>query len=203
MDGMTQRIVEHQSALKTCRSCPGMIGPVVVGKPVASRVLLIGQAPGSKEGAAGQPFAWTAGRTLFRWFGDIGLDETRFRDRVYMAAVCRCYPGKAPRGGDRVPNEQEIYNCSRWLTRELRLLRPELLIPVGRLAIAQTTDVGTLKEVIGRIYRVSMHGVSCDVIPLPHPSGASTWHRTEPGKTLLQEALSRIRDHPAWLATIA
>jgi uracil-DNA glycosylase len=36
------------------------------------------------------------------------------------------------------------------------------------------------------------------LIPLPHPSGASTWHRTEPGRSLLQHALSLIQHHPAW-----
>jgi len=46
-----------------------------------------------------------------------------------MAAVCRCFPGKNPRGGDRVPDPTEIANCARWLDEEIRLLRPRLLIP--------------------------------------------------------------------------
>ncbi|HEY1547317.1 MAG TPA: uracil-DNA glycosylase family protein, partial [Kofleriaceae bacterium] len=78
-----------------------MIGPVVTGEPVMSPVMLVGQAPGIKEGPAGRPFAWTAGKTMFQWFSEIGLDEASFRSRVYMAAVCRCFPGKANGGGDR------------------------------------------------------------------------------------------------------
>lgn len=177
-----------------------MIGPVVTGQPVVSPVLLIGQAPGEREGAAGKPFAWTAGRTLFSWFAGIGLDEEPFRKRVYMAAVCRCFPGKNPGGGDRIPGRDEIANCSRWLEAEVQLLRPALILPVGKLAITQLTPAAPLRDVVGRIHRLDVLGVSTDVIPLPHPSGASTWHRTEPGKSLLKKALALIRNHPAWKA---
>ena len=177
-----------------------MIGPVVVGRPVASRVMLVGQAPGEREGGLGRPFAWTAGRTLFRWFESIGLDEAAFRRKVYMAAVCRCFPGKRPRGGDRVPDPEEIDNCRRWLDAELRLLRPQLLIPVGKLAIAQFVPVARLAEVIGRRFRLELQGAPLDCIPLPHPSGASTWHRTAPGKELLEEALREVGAHSAWQA---
>src|ERR1700759_2537842 len=92
-------------ALDACRACPKMIGPVVHGPPVVSGILLVGQAPGPREGSFGKPFAWTAGRTLFRWFEEaIGVGEEEFRAKVYMAAVARCFPGKAPGGGDRRPD---------------------------------------------------------------------------------------------------
>jgi uracil-DNA glycosylase len=160
--------------------------------------MLIGQAPGAREGPAGKPFAWTAGKTLFRWFAGIGLAEEAFRDRVYMAAVCRCFPGKNPKGGDRIPAPGEVGNCRRWLDREVELLKPKLVIPVGKLAIGQLMAVNRLNQVIGDEHRLSFAGREADVIPLPHPSGASTWHRTEPGSSLLAQALERIGSHWAW-----
>lgn len=175
-----------------------MVPPVVTGEPVVSPVMLVGQAPGAREGPAGRPFAWTAGKTLFSWFASIGLGEAAFRSRVYMAAVCRCFPGKNPKGGDRVPSPAEIASCRAWLDAELEMLVPRLLIPVGKLAIGQFVDVARLVDVIGRCHAVERGGVRMDVIPLPHPSGASTWHRTEPGKTLLHDALQQIAAHPAW-----
>ncbi|MEN8174120.1 MAG: uracil-DNA glycosylase family protein [Pseudomonadota bacterium] len=175
-----------------------MIPPVVTGRPVVSPVMLIGQAPGVKEGPAGKPFAWTAGKTLFRWFAGLGLDEESFRSRVYMAAVCRCFPGKNPKGGDRVPGEDEIARCATWLEAELRILRPALVLPVGKLAIAQLMPVSRLADIIGGVHRLTPADIETDVIPLPHPSGASTWHRTEPGVTLLARALERVAAHPAW-----
>jgi len=189
----------HVAALNACTRCPAMHKPVVSGGPVLSKVLLVGQAPGVKEPILGRPFAWTAGKTLFRWFAEqCGVDEATFRSTVYMAAVCRCFPGKNAQGGDRVPNPAEIVQCGGWLDAELKILRPELVIPVGKLAIAQFLPPAPLTEVIGKPFRARRAGVSFDLVPLPHPSGASPWHRMEPGKSLLQQALKQIAQHPAW-----
>ncbi|MGZ8176000.1 uracil-DNA glycosylase family protein [Methylobacter sp.] len=188
----------HRVALSNCSRCPDMIGPVVSGSPVLSKILLIGQAPGDKEGGFGKPFAWTAGKTMFKWFERIGLDEEAFRQRVYMAAVCRCFPGKNPKGGDRVPSPAEIDNCSAWLQAEVDLLKPDLILPVGKLAIGQLMPVKRLNDVIGKLHPVTFRGHRTEAIPLPHPSGASTWHRTEAGLALLESALTILQQHRAW-----
>lgn len=173
--------------------------PVVSGGPVVSRVLLVGQAPGDKEPKLGRPFAWTAGKTLFRWFEEAaGITETQFRASIYMAAVCRCFPGKKSSGGDRVPAPDEIANCAEWLRREMEILRPALVVPVGKLAIEQFLPPQKLDEVIGRQFEAERAGHRFDLIPLPHPSGASPWHRMEPGRTLLKRALRLIAAHPAF-----
>jgi len=172
--------------------------PAVSGGPVLSRVMLVGQAPGVKEPVLGRPFAWTAGKTLFRWFEQAcGIDEAAFRASVYMAAVCRCFPGKNPKGGDRVPDPEEIEACGSWLDAEIDLLRPELVIPVGKLAIRQFAEFEKLDAVVGRTLTASRAGHTFDLVPLPHPSGASTWHRMEPGRSLLARALRAIARHPA------
>lgn len=175
-----------------------MIGPVVHGPAVVSRIILIGQAPGPREGAIGQPFAWTAGKTLFRWFEEaLGVSEERFRKAVYIAAVARCFPGKASGGGDRKPDPGEIQRCQTFLAREMQVLQARLVIPVGALAIEQVLGLkGPMKEIIGTTARVRYHGVLTDVIALPHPSGVSPWHKLEPGKTLLHTALAHIKEHP-------
>ena len=189
--------VLHES-LDACHACPKMIGPVVHGPPVVSRVLLLGQAPGPREGSFGRPFAWTAGRTLFRWFEEaLGIDEAAFRARVYMAAVARCFPGKAKGGGDRKPDAGEIEACKKWLVGEVALVRPDLVLAVGTLAIEQVLgEKAPLSEVVGTVRRARWHGRELDVIALPHPSGASTWHKMEPGKSLLRKALRRAAEHP-------
>ena len=71
-------------------------------------------------------------------------------------------------------------------------------LDMGKLAISQLIDVDKLKNVVGVKHRVTFHGRETDVIPLPHPSGASTWHRMEPGKSLLANALRLIHRHSAW-----
>jgi uracil-DNA glycosylase len=175
-----------------------MYKPVVVGRPVASRIMLVGQAPGDKEPVMGRPFAWTAGKTLFKWFqAGLGWTEDETRDRIYFAAVCRCFPGKLPKGGDRVPAPEEIEACSAWMEREFALLGTTLVIPVGKLAISRFLPPAPLQDLVGRSFRVPVGGREADCIPLPHPSGASPWHRMEPGKTLLAQGLALVAAHPA------
>ncbi len=206
-------------ALTRARSAPGVLeqladvhrdilalrprgfGPPVHGPAIDTRLFLVGQAPGPHEARFGRPFAWTAGKTLFRWLGQAtGADEEELRRKVYIAAIVRCFPGKLPAGGDRVPTPAE---CQRWrgfLEREVQILRPRLVIPVGRLAIAEVLGpeaaAQPLAGVVGRQLRTHYHGLEVDVIPLPHPSGASTWFKLEPGKTLLARALELLAQHP-------
>jgi uracil-DNA glycosylase len=198
-----ERLGAHQQALRACRSCAGMQGPPVHGAPVPSAVLLIGQAPGTREIVEGRPFCWTAGRTLFGWLAQAGLDEQAVRSRVYMTAVCRCFPGKQPRGGDRVPDRNEVAACAHWWQAEIAIVRPRLILGVGKLAIAQFTPVERLDAVVGRCLALDEGpGSGADLIPLPHPSGASTWFKTAPGKDLLARALALIAAHPAWQALL-
>jgi uracil-DNA glycosylase len=194
-------LTAHVSALLACRLCPRMHPPPVSGGPVLSRVLLIGQAPGVREPVLGRPFAWTAGKRLFTWFHEsTGVSEPLFRSHIYMAAVCRCFPGRTAAGGDRVPAPDEIANCSQWLRQEIELLQPDLIIPVGKLAIEQFTPCPRMDTVIGHRFKSEKYGHKFDLIPLPHPSGASPWPRMEPGKTLLARAMLLIARHPAYLS---
>ena len=196
----TQRQLDDLVArLRVCTLCPQMHRPAVSGGAVVSRVISVGQAPGTKEPVLGRPFAWTAGKTLFGWFHRAcGMSEAEFRATIYMAAVCRCFPGKNAAGGDRVPDAGEIVRCARWLHAEIALLRPALVIPIGKLAIQQFIAFDKLTDVIGKKLPVTFGGHAFEIVPLPHPSGASPWHRMEPGRTLLAQALQIIVTHPAW-----
>jgi uracil-DNA glycosylase len=195
------RLDDHVADLLRCRRCLRMQSTPVSGGSVLSNVMLIGQAPGPREPVLQRPFAHTAGKTLFRWFEQFcGMKEAAVRSTIYFAAVCRCFPGKTSTGGDRVPAPDEIQNCSSWMDEEIKILKPRLVIPVGRLAIAQFIDCRKLEEVIGRGFRVERAGHRLDLIPLPHPSGASPWHKISPGKELLEKAMRKIARHPAMRA---
>ena len=188
----------HIAQLVQCRRCQRMQSTPVSGGAVVSDVMLIGQAPGPREPVLQRPFAHTAGKTLFQWFEAFcEMNESIVRSKIYFAAVCRCFPGKTPVGGDRVPAPDEIRNCSSWMDDEIKILKPRLIIPVGRLAIAQFIDCEKLESVIARRFRVTRAQRRFDLIPLPHPSGASPWHKISPGNELLERALKLIARHPA------
>lgn len=156
--------------------------------------MLVGQAPGQTEMGGGRPFAGRAGKTLFRWLADAGLDEPTAREWLYISAITRCYPGPHAGGrGDRVPSPAERTRCGDWLGDELRIIRPPLIIPVGRLAIDRFFGAVALDEVVGREHDVEHEGGHSVAIPLPHPSGASSWVHGAGHRALLDRSLSLIR----------
>ncbi len=198
MKNINVALKNHYQSLKGCNLCGEMTGPPVMGKLIHSSILLIGQAPGSREPELQKPFGWTAGRTLFKWFSSIGLSETDVRNLIYISAICRCFPGKSSASGDRIPNKDEINTCSQWLEFEIKLLKPKLIIPIGKLAISEFVSFDLLTDVVGKNMQKKCHGVCCDIIPLPHPSGLSSWHKSNPGKLLLEQALQLIKEHSAF-----
>ena len=184
-----------QRDLSVCRAC------VEAGYPLESlpvrnlelnqRAYMYGQAPGIVEGAERRPWRGRAGRTLRRW---LGLDEEQFYATFYCASVTRCYPGRDTSRGDRKPSPQEQELCAFWRDWELELLRPELIVPVGGLAIERLLGIKGLAECIGRRY--DLNGAT--VIPVPHPSGASSWtntHReqTERAADLVRDAVAKLQ----------
>jgi len=184
----------HCRALAACRICghPADVVPIV-SQAVRPRVMLVGQAPGKVEAAGGKPFAGRAGKTLFRWLERAGVDEETARRRIYIAAVTRCYPGPSPSGrGDRVPSPAEQQACAAWLDAELGIIRPTLLIPVGRLAITRFLPNVSLDQLIGKSHDVTHVGGGSVAIPLPHPSGASSWIHEGDHPRLLERALYLI-----------
>lgn len=181
-----------------------MCGTPVHGPAVDTRVMLIGQAPGVHEATFGKPFAYTAGKTLFKWIEQgTGVDEESFRAQVYMAAVARCFPGKSGKG-DREPSKEEIEMCRQHLKEEVAVLKPQLIIAVGRVAITEVLGAKVfpkskgLSDVVGKKLKTNFHGQDVEVICLPHPSGVSTWPHTDEGKKKLKKALSLLSSHSAW-----
>jgi uracil-DNA glycosylase len=185
----------HRAALSECRRCDhgAHVLPVLSGAR-APRVMLVGQAPGQTEATSRRPFNGRAGRTLFRWLERAGLTEDLAREQIYIAAVTRCYPGPHPSGrGDRVPSPRERERCRDWLVEELRIIRPMLLLPVGKLAIEQFFPPAPLDALVGRIHDIEHEGGRSRALPLPHPSGASSWIHAPANARLLDRALSLLR----------
>lgn len=185
---------QHRAALAACQRCQLGTGiRPIVSEAAHARVMLIGQAPGKVEADGGRPFAGRAGKTLFRWLEKAGIDEPTARRSIYIAAVTRCYPGPHPSGrGDRVPSRTEQHQCSDWLDQELRIIRPELIIPVGRLAIERFLPALPLSSLIGTCRTVDHAGGKSKIIPLPHPSGASSWVHQHDNSKLVDRALRLI-----------
>ena len=202
---VARELEHHLARLGSCRQC-GHAEPI---RPIISlarrpQAMLVGQAPGKVEISSQKPFAGRAGKTLFRWLAEAGLSEDDARDRIYIAAMTRCFPGPHPSGrGDRVPTRVEIERCGSWLDDELALIRPKLIIPVGKLAIGRFIDEAPLADVVGKEHDVVHRGGSSVVVPLPHPSGASSWIHAPGHRELVSRALRLIGARMRGLAVAA
>jgi len=165
----------------------------VLNEQFGQRAYMYGQAPGVIEGQERRPWRGRAGKTLRRW---LELEEDGFYGTFYCASVTRCYPGRAPSGrGDRTPTPLEQELCSFWKDRELELLRPRLIVPVGGLAIRRLLGISGLAACVGRRYELD----EAAVVPLPHPSGASSWLNAPANRELTAQAAALVREELARL----
>jgi uracil-DNA glycosylase len=181
-----------------CRACVEAGYPLEslpVRAPLAHQsAYMFGQAPGIVEGAERLPWRGRAGQALRRW---LELDEETFYATFYCAAVTRCYPGRAPSGrGDRTPTPREQDLCEFWRDWELELLRPKLIVTVGGLALRRMLGLTDLTACVGE--RFDRDGVP--VVPLPHPSGASSWPYAPGNKARLERALALVHAELARLS---
>jgi uracil-DNA glycosylase len=146
--------------------------------------MLVGQAPGKTEVHTRRPFSGPAGNRLEGWLARAGLG----RDDVYFAALARCFPGEKPGGGDRPPSQAMLSNCREHLLREFEILRPEVVIPVGGMVVRELLGISRLDEAVGKTH----HRDGATYLPLPHPSGASTWTNYSQNRELLETALELL-----------
>jgi uracil-DNA glycosylase len=184
-------IASLQRDNQVCRTCVEAGFPLeslpIVQPYAGQRAYMFGQAPGVVEGEERRPWRGRAGRTLRRW---LELGEEDFYATFYCASVTRCYPGKAPSGrGDRTPTPAEQELCAFWRAWELRLIRPRLIVPVGGLATRSLLGLKSVTECVGR--RFDLDGAVA--IPLPHPSGASSWLNDAANRARVAEAVDLIR----------
>ena len=180
-----------------CRACIDAGYPLeslpVIAPGEGQRAYLFGQAPGIVEGQERRPWRGRAGQTLRRW---LAMEEDEFYETFYCASVTRCYPGKPASGrGDRTPTPAEQQLCAFWRDHELKLLQPRLIVTVGGLAARSLLGVKSVTECVGARYELG----GAVAIPLPHPSGASSWLNVPANKQRVAAAVELVRAELAQL----
>ncbi len=187
-----QKLVDDVLACRACETAcylkhANPIRPELLAKP---RMMLIGQAPGAVTDRKGYHFAGPAGRFLEIWLERAGFPPGYFRQHVYLTSLTRCFPGKQPgSNGDRPPSRAEVALCRRFLDREFELMRPKVVLLVGRMAIdAFIPGKRPLTELIGSVFDADGRSY----VPLPHASGVSRWLNDPANQARLQTALDQL-----------
>jgi uracil-DNA glycosylase len=171
--------------------------PVFRGRAGHHR-MIVGQAPGARGHRNGVPWSGTSGDILRAWFNRSGYPPEEFLESWYFTSLTKCFPGKvAGSKGDRAPSAAERKLCAPWLAGEFALVRPELIVTLGRLA-AEALVPGArrlaLGELVGTVWDVDLGWGEVSVVPLPHPSGVSRWRNDPANRLLVDRALDRLGD---------
>ena len=151
-----------------CGLCHGASRKVIGEGNLDAGVVLVGEAPGRKEDEQGKPFVGSAGKLLDRLLGGAGLT----REGVYVTNIVKCRPPK-----NRRPKRAEAEACSGHLERQLEIIKPRVVAPMGNSAIEYFFKKFNLKPISigdahGKPVRARFHWGDAIVFPLYHPAAA-------------------------------
>ena len=155
-------LTELYEQIRACQKCALAQGRglAVPGEgPENSQIVFIGEAPGYHENRLGRPFVGAAGKFLEELLASIQMR----REDVYICNVIKCRP---PNNREPLPSEIEI--CRPYLDRQLELIRPRLIVTLGRYSMARFFPQASISKIHGRPTKFG----DLLVLPLFHPAAA-------------------------------
>jgi uracil-DNA glycosylase family 4 len=195
-----QGLPELHDAIDNCKVCAEFVRPL--NKPEAgldrgngSEIFIVGQAPGNTEQTSRRAFSGISGVRLDRWLLDIGRPEGNPREGVYLTSILKCSPP---------PNSNSVFkmmwrNCGHFLNAQLELVRPRLVITLGRESFQYLHFVqGDYDSLIGKLFLVEEASLLPPqpfraVVHWPHPSGLNRWHNLPGNERRMAESIAEVR----------
>ena len=178
-NGLAQ-IAEEVSACTRCSLHTGRNKTVPGGGAASPVVMIIGEGPGGEEDRTGQPFVGKAGKYLDKWLSAVGLDRDT---NCFIGNIIKCRPP-----GNRDPLPEETSACLPYLERQVDLLKPKIILTVGRIAIQVLTGKS---QGIGALRGSTYEYRGIPVVPTYHPSGVL---RNPEYRVPVWEDLKRLKD---------
>ncbi|MFC2091327.1 uracil-DNA glycosylase [Elusimicrobiota bacterium] len=138
-----------------------------------AEILFIGEGPGYEEDHSGIVFVGRAGKLLDKIIKEVlGFD----RSRIYITNIVKCHPMKDPlnpekRGNDRPPDNGEICSCMPYLTEQIRIIRPKVIVTLG--SPSSKTILNTSKGISGirgKVFNITIADLPVKVVPVYHPA---------------------------------
>jgi len=171
-------------AVENCRKCnlwKTRKNPVVGAGSLDSGILFVGEAPGYNEDLQGCPFVGRAGKILDELLESVGLK----RDDVYIANILKCRPPD-----NRNPLKTEIESCTEYLNKQIEIIQPKIILPLGNFACSYIFEKFSLKydkisNVHGKVFQMNTLMGTIKIIPLYHPAVATYNPNTK--DTLLED----------------
>lgn len=160
-----EKIKKDASLCKKCVLYKKRTAPVIGQGSLKAKIMFIGEAPGAKEDATGIPFCGRSGKFLDELLASAKID----REKVYICNIIKCRPPE-----NRDPEEKEIKACSCFIEKQIELISPNVICPLGRLSMKFVMEkFGFIDDVdvIGKIHGKVFKGKET-VIPFYHPAVA-------------------------------
>ncbi|MCK5674858.1 MAG: uracil-DNA glycosylase [Spirochaetales bacterium] len=175
------KIAKEISICTKCSLCETRTKTVPGSGSREPSLLIIGEGPGAEEDKSGHPFVGKAGQYMDKWMDAIGL--VREKD-LFLANIVKCRPP-----GNRDPLNEEISACLPYLERQIKLLKPNLILSVGRISSQILTGSS---EGIGRLRSKTYNYKGTALIPTYHPSGVL--RNPDEYRKPVWEDLKRVKD---------
>ncbi len=183
-----------------CYKCKSQVGETFHKTDIhhrgdAGRVVIIGQQPGKQEIKKGLPFSGKTGQRLDSWLIECGANPLQPREGIYTTSIVKCYGGKKHL-------KLMSSNCENFLSEQLRIIKPELIITLGKHAFfAIDVSRQTYAESLCKLYPSKNHilftnfGFHYIHLPWPHPSGLNRWHNSPSNKKLLTASFEFVKEY--------
>jgi len=132
------------------------------GNPECSKIVLIGEAPGENEDLQGKPFVGIGGKLLNQFLQEAGISR---ENDVYIINTVKCRPPN-----NRVPTKKEKATCRHFLTKQISIINPKLIILCGTTAMSDFIEKVKITEVHGQIFKINIDDKTYTAMPILHPS---------------------------------
>ncbi len=170
------RIIEEIMRCTKCMLHKTRRNPVPGEGPCNAEIMLVGEAPGSKEDETGRPFVGAAGQFLTELLSMAGLR----REDVFITNILKCRPPN-----NRDPEPDEIEACKPYLVRQVKLVSPKIIVTLGRYAGKTLLgDAGikwsSMSRMHGKVFSVELYGVKLKIMPTYHPAAALYYPKLKP-----------------------
>jgi len=126
-----------------------------------SKILLIGEAPGSSEAREGIPFCGMSGKVLTELLSSVGLT----REKIFITNTLLCRPPN-----NRNPNREELDNCKDRLDRLIEVMKPKVIVTIGNFATNRILGKTGINSIRGKEFHLVIAGQKVSVVPVVHPA---------------------------------
>ncbi len=166
-----EELKKIKEKILNCQKCPlykNRNYPVIGEGSHQAKIMFIGEAPGVQEDKTGHPFCGPAGKILDELLNSVGIK----RENVYVSNLIKCRPSN-----NRDPQKEEIGACSSYIERQIKIIQPKIICPLGRYSMqflmekfGLKSEIQPISKIHGKVFEIKTLFQEIKLIPFYHPA---------------------------------